>query len=236
MRTFRKLLVGAALCASLATASGAQAGVLFSDTFDSENGGASSLNYNSFSQWTVTGQVDLVREPDYGIGCQDGGSCVDLDGSSGPGSMLSQLINFSAGELVTVSYDRSGNQRDGNSDSLNFALLFFSPTDLAGLGTLSGFPSSPASLGAFANVTSVSFGETVAGNSPWTTFSLAFTATEAGSLQLSFGTSSRDNIGPLLDNVLVTSAVVPEPASWALMIGGFGFAGAALRRRRAVVA
>lgn len=27
---------------------------------------------------------------------------------------------------------------------------------------------------------------------------------------------------------------VPEPASWALMIGGFGFAGAALRRRRAV--
>lgn len=29
---------------------------------------------------------------------------------------------------------------------------------------------------------------------------------------------------------------VPEPASWALMIGGFGLAGAALRRRRATVA
>lgn len=28
---------------------------------------------------------------------------------------------------------------------------------------------------------------------------------------------------------------VPEPASWALMIGGFGLAGAALRRRRAAV-
>ena len=28
---------------------------------------------------------------------------------------------------------------------------------------------------------------------------------------------------------------VPEPASWALMIGGFGLAGAALRRRRSVV-
>jgi hypothetical protein len=28
---------------------------------------------------------------------------------------------------------------------------------------------------------------------------------------------------------------VPEPASWALMIGGFGLAGAALRRRQAVV-
>lgn len=31
-------------------------------------------------------------------------------------------------------------------------------------------------------------------------------------------------------------AAVPEPASWALMIGGFGLAGAALRRRRAVPA
>jgi hypothetical protein len=29
---------------------------------------------------------------------------------------------------------------------------------------------------------------------------------------------------------------VPEPASWALMIGGFGLAGAALRRRRSLVA
>ena len=29
---------------------------------------------------------------------------------------------------------------------------------------------------------------------------------------------------------------VPEPASWALMLSGFGLAGAALRRRRAVMA
>lgn len=29
---------------------------------------------------------------------------------------------------------------------------------------------------------------------------------------------------------------VPEPAAWALMIGGFGFAGATLRRRKAVAA
>ena len=33
-----------------------------------------------------------------------------------------------------------------------------------------------------------------------------------------------------------TSAAIPEPATWGLMIGGFGLAGAALRRRRAVAA
>ncbi|WP_294391919.1 PA14 domain-containing protein [uncultured Sphingomonas sp.] len=32
---------------------------------------------------------------------------------------------------------------------------------------------------------------------------------------------------------LSTEGAVPEPASWALMVGGFGMAGAALRRRRA---
>jgi hypothetical protein len=30
----------------------------------------------------------------------------------------------------------------------------------------------------------------------------------------------------------ITLSVAPEPATWAMMIVGFGFAGAALRRRR----
>ncbi len=34
------------------------------------------------------------------------------------------------------------------------------------------------------------------------------------------------------DNVNVTTAAVPEPASWALMLGGFGAIGGALRSRR----
>ncbi len=36
------------------------------------------------------------------------------------------------------------------------------------------------------------------------------------------------------DNIIVNPAVaVPEPATWAMMIGGFGMVGAAMRRRRA---
>lgn len=48
------------------------------------------------------------------------------------------------------------------------------------------------------------------------------------------GTHTWDDYGPIGSDIagyLVESAI-PEPASWALMIAGFGFAGAALRRRR----
>lgn len=42
-----------------------------------------------------------------------------------------------------------------------------------------------------------------------------------------------DLTGP---GTLIVTGGVPEPATWALMISGFGIAGAALRRRRAAVA
>ena len=41
-----------------------------------------------------------------------------------------------------------------------------------------------------------------------------------------------DDISVVEGQAVVTAPGVPEPASWALMISGFGLAGAALRRRR----
>lgn len=65
----------------------------------------------------------------------------------------------------------------------------------------------------------------------------------AGSGPTSYSTLIFDTFGArggdagYIDNILVQStAVVPEPGTWALLIAGFGLAGASLRRRRPVAA
>jgi len=76
----------------------------------------------------------------------------------------------------------------------------------------------------------------IPGTTLFTPSSVFFTATSGGSFTFGIGTHSADNIGTLLDDVKLDIGAVPEPATWALMIGGFGMAGGMLRRRRAAAA
>ena len=57
----------------------------------------------------------------------------------------------------------------------------------------------------------------------------------AGSYSLDLFFADRHRVASTLD-ISGTYAVVPEPASWALMIAGFGMIGASLRRRGAALA
>ena len=100
---------------ALSLAAPASAAAVFSDTFDAEAGGNSALNYASFANFSVVGNVDVVKSGDYWITCS--GSCVDLDGSTGPGQISSLAsFAFNAGDKVRLSFDLGGNQRSSDSD------------------------------------------------------------------------------------------------------------------------
>ena len=89
------------------------------------------------------------------------------------------------------------------------------------------------------NTVAVTFGGasgsyTLAQSDPFATHSLSFTPTTSGTYSLSFANAGGDNQGALLDNVSISA--VPEPASWAMMLLGFGGLGATLRNRRRAAA
>jgi len=189
----------------------ANAGLIFSDNFDSEAGGAgnSSLNYNNFSQWSVTdGTVDVVSNGGWGITCAGGaGKCVDLDGStSNAGTFSSNSITLAAGEY-TLSFDISGNQRNSVNDAMGVSLGGFFNEDFTRSGSLG-----------------------------WETIVRTFTVTTETTNSITFNHAGGDNIGIMLDNVSLVSASssatsVDEPAPLALLLlGAFGIA--ATRRKQ----
>jgi len=70
-------------------------------------------------------------------------------------------------------------------------------------------------------------------SAPYQTYTIPFTPSASGTYDLSFANAGGDNIGALLDNVVITSgtvSAVPEPSMLALMVAGC--AGLRLRARR----
>lgn len=75
------------------------------------------------------------------------------------------------------------------------------------------------------NVTGVGGGQT-----GWVQQTVNFSLAAGGTLSFA-ATGASDSLGGYLEDVELS--VVPEPATWAMMLGGFGLLGAALRRRSA---
>lgn len=231
-------LAAAAFIAGAIMSSGASAQVLLSDNFNGENGGNSSLNYSAFANWDVNGQVDLIRSGiEYSITCFGGsGSCVDVDGSSGPGRMTTKnAFSFAIGDVMRFEFMFSGNQRGGGADDITWGVEAFGGSfGHAGFNfaenDASFLTSGPATLS-----TSTFAGRTPGSSTPWTKASLQFTATTAGSAKFFFYTTSGDNFGPIVDNAVVTrnpTSVVPEPSTYALMAAGLAALGVGARRKR----
>jgi len=228
-----RLISSVFVLGALSLAAPASAAVVFSDNFDGEADGFSSLNYDGFANFSVIGNVDVVKSGDFGITCS--GSCVDLDGSSGPGRITSlQAFAFSAGDIVRYTITLGGNQRNADSDGFFLGFSFDDSTSLVDYGY------NFANLGGndqivYSGITrGISTSFAIAGNENFGSYSLFFKAGDAGTLNFFTGTGSADNVGPLLDKVTlsITNAAVPEPAAWAMMLAGFGLVGTAMRRRQ----
>jgi PEP-CTERM motif len=212
----------------------ANANIVFSDNFDGENGGLSALNYTGFTNFATTGNVDLVKTPDYGITCAGGGgSCVDLDGTPGPGEIETfSSFAFNAGDKVSFLFDLSGSQR-GTSEDFRFGFRSQGGAIAYNNAAVSSDFLGGSSFGNFFQNDLGLTGFNIASSTPFGNATFSFTAGNAGLFKVFLRSNSSDTLGILIDNVSIDiSAAVPEPASWAMMIAGFGLVGGAMRRTK----
>lgn len=209
------LLCGAV--ALIGTSIAASAGTLFSEDFS----GATPGTYGSAipgSAFAVTAaNIDIVGQLNGSFfTCTDnpGGNCIDLVGNNGAGAITSN-------PTFTL--------KAGNSYTVTFGAI------LQGYTAGQGFTSFTVGLG------SLSQQESVTGTPQQ--FALTFSPTAAQSnAALSFTTDvAGDQVhGAVLDRISLTETApavsgTPEPASWALMLAGFGVVGGVMRRRATMV-
>ena len=165
----------------------------------------------------------------------NGGNFVYLTGQGGPGAYeIRQSFTLASAQTVTVKFDHFANNYGGEVFSGNgldpFANL---PVQFALVDLI------PGATGAFSTAGQIqsfySGADGGANPNPWTSYSFNVNL-GAGTYAIRFAQADNQLFFTQgVDNVSVSGAI-PEPASWAMLIAGFGLVGAAGRRRRATVA
>ena len=153
--------------------------------------------------------MDLVNSGNFGLTCVgSSGNCVDLTGTA-PGG-LSRMIDLAAG-LYSLTFQFTGNQLDNDPPGTVRPVSSFNVTFNGVTNTITPASNSGAMFQTFTSTYEVLTGGPV---------TLAFSQNAGGD----------EFRGSIIDSISI--AAVPEPATWALMLLGFGVVGSAIRRRR----
>lgn len=158
--------------------------------------------------WTVTPNVNVVNGTfgsTAGNLAEEGVQYLDLVGQGGTGS-ISQTFVTVAGQVYTLSFNYSHN-------------LF------------SGTPSASASFSVDGLAGSIFHSTGSTSDLDWLNYSNTFLADDSSATLNFTNLTGGINEGVFLDAVSVQVAV-PEPATWAMMLLGFGAIGGALRASR----
>jgi hypothetical protein len=184
----------------------------FNILFDS----ATATTVNADTRYTSS-EAQKIASENYGGASPNGGNFMALDGDTQANAAFSQMVTgLTPGKVYTLSFWWAGTQLSNRGGDTTERLDVTFGSDAFSTATVGG----PTHY-----------------FSGWHQVTHAFTATSSSQLLsfLSMGTPNGLPPVALLDGVSLTGNV-PEPASWALLIAGFGLVGAAARRRKAVVA
>jgi len=168
--------------------------------------------------WTNIGhQEGVIAYSAFGTPAYDGQYYYDIGGFGSPlpalGAGIQQTVGTVAGEWYSLTFGYSGE---------NASAGIITVLDVMIGAVLTQYTIVADGSGVF--------------RKPFTTTSFNYLAT-GPSTTIAFTVSSSTNLGnndPLIDRVIFegAEAVIPEPATWAMLIAGFGMIGAVARRRR----
>jgi len=159
-----------------------------------------------------------------------GGDYFSITDQTGPGAYsLTQSFTLATSTKVIISFDMFANNWAGAN--INNGRLYTAGSNQNAVvdiltGTAGAFTSNAL------DIVATLYGpgsDAIFGTNPWTSYSTTLML-GAGTYQIRF--AQADNQSYFQQGVDNVSVAVPEPASWAMLIAGFGLVGAAARRSR----